>query len=232
MNKKKLITPIVATGGGSEIEVDSELSSTSENPVQNKVVKVALDEKQDKLTVGDNITIENNVISASGLKVLTIDMNSGLVVDISDELANEIVNCVYDIILVKNYYHPGDGRRFSTLYLHKTTPYRVSSTTDLYTQYFTIELYRDYSYSQKWFGRQARIAEGFFGTIQTSYYPTTHKQFYINHYQHKFYNLDIQQSKFDELYFAKPTAPTTEGTYTLKATVDSEGKVTYSWVAD
>jgi len=32
--------------------------------------------------------------------------------------------------------------------------------------------------------------------------------------------------------FDKPTAPTTEGTYTLKATVDSEGAVTYAWVAD
>lgn len=32
--------------------------------------------------------------------------------------------------------------------------------------------------------------------------------------------------------FDKPTAPTTEGTYTLKATVAEGGAVTYSWVAD
>lgn len=32
--------------------------------------------------------------------------------------------------------------------------------------------------------------------------------------------------------FDKPTAPTAEGTYTLKATVAEGGAVTYSWVAD
>ena len=32
--------------------------------------------------------------------------------------------------------------------------------------------------------------------------------------------------------FDKPTAPTTEGTYTLKATVAEGGAVTYAWVAD
>lgn len=37
-------------GGGGSVNVDDELSSTSENPVQNKVVKVALDEKQNKVT--------------------------------------------------------------------------------------------------------------------------------------------------------------------------------------
>lgn len=32
--------------------------------------------------------------------------------------------------------------------------------------------------------------------------------------------------------FDKPTAPTVEGTYTLKATVAEGGAVTYTWVAD
>ena len=41
---------------------------------------------------------------------------------------------------------------------------------------------------------------------------------------------DLQEAL--DAKFNKPTAPTTEGTYTLKATVDSEGAVTYSWVAD
>lgn len=41
---------IKALGGGSSITVDSALSSTSENPVQNKAVKSALDAKADKLT--------------------------------------------------------------------------------------------------------------------------------------------------------------------------------------
>lgn len=40
-------------GGGSSITVDSALSSTSENPVQNKVVKGALDAKADKTEIPD-----------------------------------------------------------------------------------------------------------------------------------------------------------------------------------
>ncbi len=72
------------SGGGGSITVDDTLSTTSENPVQNKVITnnftnyattadlqnyattVDLANKQDILTAGTNITIENNVISASG----------------------------------------------------------------------------------------------------------------------------------------------------------------------
>lgn len=39
------VTINIPTGGGSSVTVDSELSATSENPVQNKVIKSALDEK-------------------------------------------------------------------------------------------------------------------------------------------------------------------------------------------
>ncbi|MBR4844818.1 MAG: hypothetical protein IKU98_00180 [Bacteroidaceae bacterium] len=60
-----------------KVTVDSALSSTSTNPLQNKVVNQAIynqsvnlgnqiSAKQDKLTAGDGITIENNVISATG----------------------------------------------------------------------------------------------------------------------------------------------------------------------
>ena len=47
------------------ITVDSAISSTSENPVQNKVIKSALDAKQNTLTAGTGIDITNNVISTS-----------------------------------------------------------------------------------------------------------------------------------------------------------------------
>lgn len=43
-------------GGGAEVTVDNELSSISENPVQNKVIKAELDNKQDAddlMTVAD-----------------------------------------------------------------------------------------------------------------------------------------------------------------------------------
>ena len=53
-------------GSESNIEIDDALSTESENPVQNKVVTTAINSKQAALTAGDNITIENNVISASG----------------------------------------------------------------------------------------------------------------------------------------------------------------------
>lgn len=45
--------------------VDDTLSDTSENPVQNKAIKAALEGKQDTLTAGDNITIsDDGTISA------------------------------------------------------------------------------------------------------------------------------------------------------------------------
>lgn len=47
------------------VKTDDTMSATSENPVQNRVVKAALDAKQDPLTAGDNITLKGNVISAS-----------------------------------------------------------------------------------------------------------------------------------------------------------------------
>ena len=50
----------------SDYVVDSALSDTSTNPVQNKAVKQSLSSKQDALTAGKNITILDNVISASG----------------------------------------------------------------------------------------------------------------------------------------------------------------------
>lgn len=48
------------------IGADNELSETSLNAVQNRVVTAELNAKQDTLTAGANITIANNVISATG----------------------------------------------------------------------------------------------------------------------------------------------------------------------
>lgn len=47
---KKYVDDAIAAGGGSSITVDSELSGTSTNPVQNKVINTALNNKLDKLT--------------------------------------------------------------------------------------------------------------------------------------------------------------------------------------
>lgn len=57
---------VVNDMGGSSIVVDDHLSTTSKNPVQNKVITQALNNKQDTLIAGTGITINNNVISAQG----------------------------------------------------------------------------------------------------------------------------------------------------------------------
>ena len=59
------------TIGGGGVVIDDALSTSSENPVQNKIITLALnditDNKQDKLTAGSGIRIDsNNVISATG----------------------------------------------------------------------------------------------------------------------------------------------------------------------
>ena len=46
------------------IAVDNALDSTSENPVQNKVIKAVIDSKQDVLTAGTRITMTGSTISA------------------------------------------------------------------------------------------------------------------------------------------------------------------------
>ena len=48
-----------ATGGGGGVTVDDHIDGTSENPVQNKVIKVALDDKLDKT----DATIASGVIT-------------------------------------------------------------------------------------------------------------------------------------------------------------------------
>lgn len=52
--------------GATKVAVDSALSSSSSNAVANNAVYAAVAAKQDKLTAGSNITIKNNVISATG----------------------------------------------------------------------------------------------------------------------------------------------------------------------
>ena len=46
-----------------QIAVDADLSTTSINPVQNRTITAALDDKQDTLTAGNGIDITDNVIS-------------------------------------------------------------------------------------------------------------------------------------------------------------------------
>ena len=61
--------------GGGSITVDSTMSSTSTNPVQNKVIYSALQGKQNTLTAGTGISINGNTISCtvSGGSSVTVD---------------------------------------------------------------------------------------------------------------------------------------------------------------
>ncbi len=60
----------IPTGGGSSVTVDSSLSSTSENPVQNKVINSALGGKQASLST-DQLNACNSGITSA--KVSTYD---------------------------------------------------------------------------------------------------------------------------------------------------------------
>ena len=53
----------VSSSGGGGITVDDQLSTTSTNPVQNRVITNALSDKQATLTAGTGISISNNTIS-------------------------------------------------------------------------------------------------------------------------------------------------------------------------
>ena len=80
---------IEISGGGT---VDSELSETSENPVQNKVITTALNGKQDSLVSGTNIkTINGNSILGEG----NIEITGGTVdTTMSDTSENAVQNKV------------------------------------------------------------------------------------------------------------------------------------------
>ena len=57
----------ISITAGSNVTVDSALSSTSENPVQNKIINTALGNKQDTLVSGTNIkTVNNTSLLGSG----------------------------------------------------------------------------------------------------------------------------------------------------------------------
>ena len=73
--------------------IDSTLSSTSTNPVQNKVVYTALAGKQDKLTAGTGISINGNTISCtvSGGGGGTVTVDSALSGTSTNPVQNKVI---------------------------------------------------------------------------------------------------------------------------------------------
>lgn len=79
----------VVIAGGAPVRIDSALNLNSVNPVQNVVITGALNNKQAKLTAGDNITIENNVISAD---TASYTAGSGIIIS-DDTIAVSNLDC-------------------------------------------------------------------------------------------------------------------------------------------
>lgn len=84
------------------ITVDTSLSDTSENPVQNKVINTVLNSKQDKLTAGTGITISGSVISSSVPTVTITGTSGSFTPEQSQTLENN--KDAYIILDNKNYY--------------------------------------------------------------------------------------------------------------------------------
>lgn len=88
--KKIYIDPVgeterIAVGGGG-VAVDSEISDTSENPVQNKVIKTALDEKLDKVTTTDTSRRVYAVDSNGTQQMIKVDT------DVTADSTNLVIN--------------------------------------------------------------------------------------------------------------------------------------------
>jgi hypothetical protein len=92
----KVATGIATGSGGSSVTVDSSLSSTSTNPVQNKAVKAALDAKQAKLTAGSGIIINGNTISATGSGGSSVTVDSSLSSTSTNPVQNKVVKAALD----------------------------------------------------------------------------------------------------------------------------------------
>lgn len=86
--------------GGSSVTVDSELSSTSPNPVQNKVIKTELDKKQDKLVSGTSLkTVNGQSLLGSG----NIENKKSIsILFIGNSMTQDVV--AYLPYMLKTYY--------------------------------------------------------------------------------------------------------------------------------
>lgn len=79
------------SSGGISVTVDAALSSTSTNPVQNKVVKAALDAKQDRMTIDSALSstsanpVQNKVVKAAlDAKQAKLTAGSGIIINGSE----------------------------------------------------------------------------------------------------------------------------------------------------
>lgn len=114
------VTINIPTGGGSSVTVDSALSATSENPVQNKVIKSALDGKLPLSggTLTGNLTgkyitctwlktTDASEVSTTPEKIAVLDSTGWIYYRTLDHLKSDLgANC---FINVKDYGATGNG---------------------------------------------------------------------------------------------------------------------------
>lgn len=103
-------------GGGGSVTVDSSLSTTSENPVQNKVITLALNDKPDTSALSSvatsgsyNDLSDKPTIPTVNNATLTIQKNS---VDVATFTANSSTNVTADItvpVINLTTTDPGEG---------------------------------------------------------------------------------------------------------------------------
>lgn len=91
--------------GGGSITVDSTMSSTSTNPVQNKVIYSALQGKQNTLTAGTGISISGNTISCTV---------SGGTVTIDSALSGTSINPVQNKVIYTALQNKQDKINYET----------------------------------------------------------------------------------------------------------------------
>ena len=94
--------------GGGSITVDSTMSSTSTNPVQNKVVYTALAGKQDKLTAGTGISINGKTISC------TVSGGGGGTVTVDSALSGTSTNPVQNKVIYTALQNKQDKINYET----------------------------------------------------------------------------------------------------------------------
>jgi len=88
--------------------IDSTLSSTSTNPVQNKAVYTALAGKQDKLTAGTGISISGNTISC------TVSGGSGGNITVDSTMSSTSTNPVQNKVIYTALQNKQDKINYET----------------------------------------------------------------------------------------------------------------------
>jgi hypothetical protein len=162
------VTINIPTGGGSSVTVDSALSATSENPVQNKVIKSALDEKLPLSggTLTGNLTgkyitgtwlktTDATELSTAATKILVLDSQGWIYYRTLEHLKSDLGADYF--INVKDYGATGNGTTDDTAaiqlaldasntkgipYVHfPSGTYKVSTTSTDNNFYTALNLY-------------------------------------------------------------------------------------------